>query len=67
MKKLAVIGVAVGLVFGLASCGKAKTEGGGDLKAYNVPLPDGKTVVCVSDVYDLSSGGGISCDWANAK
>lgn len=67
MKKLVTIGAAVGLVLGLVSCGQAKTEGGGDLKAYNVPLPEGKTVVCVSDVYDLSSGGGVSCDWNNAK
>lgn len=63
MKKLAVIGVALGLVFGLAGCMEARTEED-PATGYNagwVDTHDGRVVWC------LNFGHALSCDWANAK
>lgn len=63
MKKAVVIGVALGLAFGLAGCTEAGTED--DPKSgYNVTwvdTHDGRVVWC------LQSGHALSCDWDNAK
>lgn len=70
MKKLAAIGVAAGLIVGMAGCtpnlGEASEEAG-KLQAYEVPLLSGGHVTCVTTVYQGSSQGGVSCDWANAE
>lgn len=77
MKKLAVIGAAVGLIVGLAGCsttvGQTPTEngvyvensyGGGSVTV--VEIPDGERTVTCAVIVGYSKGG-ISCDWANAK
>lgn len=67
------IGVCVGLGLAvLAACGSvnpapAPSANGNDsdIYIYDVNLPDGRNVVCVSNKRGYS--GGISCDWSNAK
>lgn len=53
----------------LAACGD--TDGEGNPKPavsspHYVDLPDGRSVLCVWEM-STSGGGGLSCDWANAK
>lgn len=77
MKKLAAIGVAAGLIVGLAGCSTGVSQkstengiyvensfGGGSVTVVEVPDKD-RTVTCA--VLVGYSKGGISCDWANAK
>lgn len=72
MKKLAAIGVAVGLIVGLAGCTQATPTGGGEVTQNSkyiyenrVTLADGTQVTCLALVGNRQ--GGLSCDWANAK
>lgn len=61
--------IAMGLFLGLAGCSDASgvsDAGKPDATAITVPLPDGRTVICVA--WDPPSyTGGISCDWEHAK
>lgn len=61
--KLAVIGVALGLMLGLSGCniGVIDDSGynNGRLTVKTVFMPDGTTVDCV---YQYDSG--VDCDWA---
>lgn len=52
--------VALAGVLLLAGCGDG--AGGSGVKGVDVELPDGGTVVCVSQ-----GGGGIDCDWDGAR
>jgi hypothetical protein len=38
---------------------------GGQIEIHNVKLPDGRSVICVSNKRGYS--GGISCDWEHVK
>ena len=74
MKKFLLVGAAVLAVIGLTGCGNQSSSkvindpgGTGKLVSNTVVLPDGRNVVCVTDVFRHSSGGGVSCDWDNAK
>lgn len=77
MKKLVVIGVALGLAFGLAGCSTTVSQkptdnglyvgnssGGGSIEVVYVPHGD-RTVTCA--VLVGLKKGGLSCDWENAK
>ena len=71
------VGVMLGLlIVGLTGCSVSTTgvsseqttgSTAGKLESNTVPLPGGGSVVCVTDRYTGSSGGGVSCDWANAE
>ena len=62
------------IIFGLltvASCGKAASADApenpaGVMKSFVVPLPDGRTVICVGDKYTDSTQS-PSCDWGHAR
>ena len=76
MKKIIVSIVAVTLAFTLGACGsqvneegvvqpKQEQSGGSSINVFEVELPDGRTVQCVSEKRGYS--GGLSCDWDNAN
>jgi len=52
----------------LAGCdgsAEAPKEGSGSVQTFTVSLPDGRSVLCVSEKRGCS--GGLSCDWSNAS
>jgi hypothetical protein len=59
--------IAVAAVLTLAGCGSSPGGGnevqGPSVKAFLVPTPDGREVVCVwAEGYNRA---GLSCDWGN--
>lgn len=58
-----VLAITAG-VLALSGCSNGENTGAENTLVKVVPLPDGRTVTCVSR---LSASGGIDCDWASAK
>lgn len=79
MKKIIVSIVAITLAFTLGACDSQTNEegvvqpnqeqGSGSINVFEVELPDGRTVLCVSERVSERRGGsgGLSCDWDNAN
>ena len=57
-------GVALFLVLALTGCKSGNDPGAGVLVGHVVPLPDGRSVVCVDRG---TNSGGPSCDWEHAR
>mgnify|MGYP001165966523 CR=1 FL=1 len=63
MKKLAAIGLAVGLIVGLAGCVPQDGNGRTKAKEHVVITNEGREVVCIT----IGGWYGFDCDWANAE
>ncbi|WP_326600528.1 hypothetical protein [Rhodococcus sp. PD04] len=66
------VAVLVLVAFLLAGCGASFDDGAGNetpgwIKPHYVNLPDGRVVLCVWEGDAINGGGGVSCDWTNAK
>lgn len=61
MKRIAAIGIALGLVLGLSACSDYSQEDPGSPSTLYLDTGDGRTVYCIAHGY------GMSCDWTNAK
>ncbi|EFV12895.1 hypothetical protein HMPREF9336_02232 [Segniliparus rugosus ATCC BAA-974] len=69
--KLKIAGLTVLALVVATGCSMSGDDGRGnatpnDTNAFNVHLPDNRSVICVS-VIDSGYGIGLSCDWRNAK
>lgn len=59
---------ALALVVGLAGCGSSGSdEGVPALKSWQVNLPDGRVVVCVTGNPGPRGGTSLDCDWLTAR
>ena len=60
-------GVAIVLLL-LTACGSNNTNPGnksGNIRVFDVNVPDGRVVTCISETRGYA--GGLSCDWAGAR
>lgn len=70
MKRYLVAGMVAAAAVALTACDTASakvTDGPAphDVRVHTVNLPDNRQVLCVFEA--SGGGGGLSCDWANAK
>ena len=68
MKKTALALITAVLLLGACASvpgEEAQKSGIEDVSVAEVPIPGGKTVVCV--IFQGVNEGGITCDWENAK
>ena len=71
IRKIQLILISLAVVVFAASCaGPDYTaepgEGAGPLRAWIVPLPDGREVVCVAGRW-TENPSGVDCDWEGAE
>lgn len=62
MKRLIPLLLGTALLIGACQSGEEVSGGLNEIRYHEIELPDGRTVDCLG-----RSGGGLSCDWENAK